>query len=34
MTAYELNSIAILNVKRVDLGVFYRLLVERKLLIG
>ena len=34
MTAYELKNIAILNVKGVDLGAFYGLLVGMKLLIG
>ena len=34
MTAYELKNIAILNVKGVDLGAFYGVLVGMKLLIG
>ena len=33
MMAYELKNIAILNAKGVDYSVFYRVLVEMKLLI-
>ena len=34
MTAYKLENIGILNAKRVVLGVFRRVSVETKLLIG
>ena len=34
MTAYELKNIVIFNVKEADFGVFYRVLIGMKLLIG